>query len=78
MAAFGFPTPPRRNTRQMVLTGFKPMLDAAVNQFDWAYLDGIEQDIDLRNFWLFMLWRVHSHGSLKKCLKKWPLHFLPC
>ncbi|MFO1367389.1 MAG: hypothetical protein U1F46_00220 [Marinagarivorans sp.] len=54
---------------------FKPMLDAAVNQFDWDYLDGIEQDIDLRNFWLFMLWRVHSHGSLKKMFKEVSIAF---
>lgn len=54
---------------------FQPMLDAAVNKFDWAYLDGLEQDIDLRTFWLFMLWRVHSHGSLKKMFKEVAIAF---
>lgn len=54
---------------------FLPMLEAAVSKFNWAYLDGLEPDIDLRSFWLFMLWRVHSHGSLKKMFKEVAIAF---
>jgi hypothetical protein len=49
---------------------FRPMLEAAVSQFNWGYLDGWESQINLRTFWLFMLWRVYSHGSLLKMFKE--------
>lgn len=42
---------------------FIPMLDAATTQYNWAYLDGWDEDIDVRLFWRFMLWRVHTHGN---------------
>ncbi|GGP67587.1 hypothetical protein GCM10009347_36340 [Shewanella algicola] len=43
---------------------FKPMLAAAVSKYNWGFLDGFEFDIDLRPFWLFMLWRIQSHNSV--------------
>lgn len=45
---------------------FLPMLETAVSKYNWAYLDSFEGDIDLRMFWLFMLWRLGSHGSVQK------------
>ncbi|OEE76398.1 YecA family protein [Vibrio genomosp. F6] len=42
---------------------FIPMLEAATSQYNWGYLDGWEQEVDLRAFWLFMLWRLQSHGN---------------
>ena len=43
---------------------FKPMLEAAISQYNWGYLDGFEFDVDLRTFWLFMLWRIQNHSSV--------------
>ena len=40
------------------------MLEAAITKYNWAYLDGYEYDVDLRTFWLFMLWRIQEHGSI--------------
>ena len=45
-------------------TFFKPMLEAAVSQYNWGYFDGFEYDIDLRLIWVFMLWRIQSHKSV--------------
>ncbi|WP_426578297.1 YecA family protein [Xenorhabdus stockiae] len=42
---------------------FLPMLEAATTQYNWGYLDSWG-DIDIRTFWLFMLWRLQSHGSV--------------
>lgn len=47
---------------------FKPMLTAAISQYNWAYLDGYEVDIDLRHIWLFMLWRIQHHASLNQLI----------
>lgn len=47
---------------------FKPMLEAATSKYNWGYLDSFEQDADLRSFWLFMLWRLQSHGSVDQLL----------
>jgi hypothetical protein len=49
---------------------FKPMLEAAISQYNWAYLDGFEFDADLRTFWLFMLWRIQSHNSVDQLIKE--------
>ncbi|MEY4588052.1 MAG: hypothetical protein RL497_128 [Pseudomonadota bacterium] len=54
---------------------FLLILEAAVGKFNWAYLDSWENGIDLRTFWLFMLWRVHSHGSLIKMFKEVAIAF---
>ncbi|PHM66122.1 preprotein translocase subunit SecA [Xenorhabdus stockiae] len=42
---------------------FLPMLEAATTQYNWGYLDNWE-DIDIRTFWLFMVWRLQCHGSV--------------
>ncbi|MEZ8415872.1 MAG: YecA family protein [Vibrio toranzoniae] len=49
---------------------FIPMLKAATSQYNWGYLDGWEHDIDLRTFWLFMLWRLQSHGDTKQLIEE--------
>lgn len=49
---------------------FKPMLKTAINKYNWGYLDSFEQDVDLRTFWLFMLWRIQSHNSLEQLIKE--------
>ncbi|NAZ46716.1 SecC motif-containing protein [Vibrio toranzoniae] len=49
---------------------FIPMLKAATSQYNWGYLDGWEHDIDLRTFWLFMLWRLQSHGNTKQLIEE--------
>ncbi|MDU0353324.1 SEC-C domain-containing protein [Paraglaciecola aquimarina] len=49
---------------------FKPMLDAAVSKYNWAYFDSLEYDVDLRNFWLFMLWRLQSHSSMEQLVEE--------
>ncbi|MEZ9449353.1 YecA family protein [Vibrio splendidus] len=49
---------------------FIPMLEAATSQYNWGYLDGWEHDIDLRTFWLFMLWRLQSHGDTKQLIEE--------
>lgn len=49
---------------------FIPMLKAATSQYNWGYLDGWEHDIDPRTFWLFMLWRLQSHGDTKQLIEE--------
>ncbi|MEZ8223566.1 YecA family protein [Vibrio splendidus] len=49
---------------------FIPMLEAATSQFNWGYLDGWEHDVDLRTFWLFMLWRLQSHGNTQQLIEE--------
>ena len=49
---------------------FIPMLEAATTQYNWGYLDGWEYDIDLRTFWLFMLWRMQSHGNIELLIEE--------
>ncbi|EDQ00575.1 hypothetical protein KT99_17950 [Shewanella benthica KT99] len=49
---------------------FIPMLEAATSQYNWGYLDGWDHDIDLRTFWLFMLWRLQSHGCVDQLIKE--------
>ncbi len=49
---------------------FIPMLEAATCQYNWGYLDGWEHDIDLRAFWLFMLWRLQTHASVEKLIEE--------
>jgi hypothetical protein len=45
---------------------FLPMLSAAVKQYNWAYFDSWSDKVDLRMFWVFMLWRLQSHGSVNR------------
>lgn len=49
---------------------FIPMLEAATSQYNWGYFDGWEHSLDLRTFWLFMLWRLQAHGSFETLLKE--------
>jgi len=49
---------------------FKPMLEAAVSQYNWGYLDSFETDADLRTFWVFMLWRIQGHQSVDKLVSE--------
>lgn len=49
---------------------FKPMLKAAISKYNWGYLDGFEYDINLRTFWLFMLWRIQSHNSVDQLVEE--------
>ncbi|RCU51055.1 SecC motif-containing protein [Corallincola holothuriorum] len=49
---------------------FIPMLEATTSQYNWGYLDGWEHDIDLRTFWLFMLWRLQRHGNTKQLIEE--------
>ncbi len=45
---------------------FKPMLEAAVTQYNWAYLDSFDYQGELRAFWVYMLWRLKSHGDVEQ------------
>ncbi|MEZ9240205.1 SEC-C metal-binding domain-containing protein [Vibrio sp. nBUS_14] len=49
---------------------FIPMFEAATSQYNWGYLDGWEHDIDLRTFWVFMLWRLQSHGNTEQLIEE--------
>lgn len=49
---------------------FKPMLEAAISKYNWGYLDRFEYDIDLRPFWLFMLWRIQSPNSVDQLVEE--------
>ncbi|MCJ8350662.1 SEC-C metal-binding domain-containing protein [Moritella sp.] len=44
---------------------FLPMLEAATSQYNWGYMDAWSSDIDVRTFWVFMLWRLQIHGSME-------------
>lgn len=55
---------------QGVQAFFLPMLNAAVTQYNWGYLDNWGGDIDLRLFWLFMLWRLQQHSSVDQLSKE--------
>lgn len=35
---------------------------------NWAYMDSFEHDVELRTFWVFMLWRLQSHGSVDQLI----------
>ncbi|WP_111976917.1 YecA family protein [Algibacillus agarilyticus] len=43
---------------------YVPMLKAATGQYNWGYFDGFADDVNLRLFWVFMLWRLQKHGSV--------------
>lgn len=49
---------------------FKPMLEAAIYQYNWGYLDSWGHNVDLRTFWLFMLWRLQSHSSIDTLIEE--------
>jgi len=49
---------------------FLPMLESAITKYNWAYLDSWDDSVDLRTFWLFMLWRLQSHGSVNQLVNE--------
>ena len=51
---------------QGVAAFFDAMLEAAVTRYNWAYMDRWQDSIDLRTFWLFMVWRLQSHASVEQ------------
>jgi len=51
---------------QGVAAFFKQMLEASIYKYNWGYFDGFDYDVDLRPFWLFMLWRLQTHKSAER------------
>lgn len=45
---------------------FLPMLEAAIKEYNWGYLDSFADDVDLSLIVFFMLWRLNEHASLEK------------
>ena len=54
---------------------FLPMLESAITKYNWAYLDSWDDRVDLRTFWLFMLWRLQSHGSVSQLVNEVKIAF---
>lgn len=55
---------------QGVSAFFLPMLESAIREYNWGYLDAWEDEIDLRQFWLFMLWRIQHHSSFEQLISE--------
>jgi hypothetical protein len=49
---------------------FLPMLEAATHHYNWGYLDSWEHNVDLSTFWVFMLWRLQSHGCVDQLIEE--------
>lgn len=49
---------------------FLPMLEAACTKYNWRYFDRFEDDVDLRMFWVFMLWRLQKHCSVDRLIQE--------
>ncbi len=45
---------------------FKTMLQTAVHQYNWGYMDLWMDADDLKLFWLFMLWRLQTHCNAER------------
>lgn len=56
--------------QQGIQAFFLPMLEAAIKQYNWAYLDGWSEQVNLQPFWLFMVWRLQSHASVEKLIEE--------
>jgi SEC-C motif len=56
--------------QQGIQAFFLPMLEAAIKQYNWAYMDGWSEQVNLQPFWLFMLWRLQSHASVDKLIEE--------
>jgi hypothetical protein len=54
---------------------FLPMLEAAVTGYNWGYLDAWGDHLDLRIFWVFMLWRLQHHASIDQLTEEFCLAF---
>lgn len=63
-------TAQKRYQTQGIQAFFQPMLETAIKKYNWGYLDGFDQNVDLRTFWLFMLWRLQSHTSADQLIKE--------
>lgn len=55
-----------RYQKEGVRAFFKPMLEAVVSQYNWAYLDAFDYQGELRAFWVYMLWRLKTHGNVEQ------------
>ncbi|WP_233007451.1 YecA family protein [Rheinheimera faecalis] len=56
--------------QQGIRAFFLPMLEAAVKQYNWCYLDGWSEQVKLQPFWIFMLWRLQTHASVEKLIEE--------
>jgi hypothetical protein len=54
---------------------FMPMLEAAVTGYNWGYLDAWGDHLDLRIFWVFMLWRLQHHASIDQLTEEFCVAF---
>jgi hypothetical protein len=54
---------------------FLPMLEAAVSGYNWAYLDYWGDHLELRMFWVFMLWRLQHHASIDQLIEEFCVAF---
>jgi hypothetical protein len=54
---------------------FLPMLEAAVTGYNWGYLDAWGDHLDLRIFWVFMLWRLQHHASIDQLTEEFCVAF---
>jgi len=54
---------------------FLPMLEAAIKDYNWGYLDGFADDVYLSVIVFFMLWRVNEHASLEQLTKEVEIAF---
>ncbi|CZF84044.1 SecC motif-containing protein [Grimontia marina] len=51
------------------------MLETAVTHYNWAYLDGWQEDISLQQFWRFMLWRLSCHSDISRLTQEMSIAF---
>lgn len=51
------------------------MLEAAFTHYNWAYLDGWQDDISLQKFWRFMLWRLSCHSDISRLTQEMSIAF---
>lgn len=42
------------------------MLETAIYELFWGYLDGYEDDETLQQFWVFMVWRIMQHQDIEQ------------
>ena len=60
----------QRYQQQGLASFFLPLLEASVKQYNWGYMDLWPEGLRLEIFWLFMLWRLQSHGSVPRLIKE--------
>ncbi|MCH8493598.1 MAG: SEC-C domain-containing protein [Idiomarina sp.] len=54
---------------------FLPMLEAAVTRYNWRYFDSFDDEVDLRMFWVFMIWRLQRHRSVDQLIREAAIAF---